>query len=73
MKKIELLELITKYAKDYVDGADGSVKRNQHMNNFDINEYIRQDLIDALIVDYINFIGMEQGVDYGLYTEDLRK
>jgi hypothetical protein len=32
---------------------------------------IHQDDIDALLVDFINFVGMKQCVDYGMYTSDL--
>jgi hypothetical protein len=30
-----------------------------------------QNTIDAILVDFINRIGVDQHVDYGLYTRDL--
>jgi hypothetical protein len=32
---------------------------------------IPQEIFDAILVDFINWVGVEQGVDYGLYTKDL--
>ena len=34
---------------------------------------IDQKVVDAILVDFVNFVGISQCVDYGLYTEDLLK
>jgi hypothetical protein len=72
MTKAELLNMLTRNAKEYRKGAMQSIKRNNHMNNA-TGEKIRQDDIDALLVDFINYVGVCQGIDYGLYTEDFYK
>ena len=72
MNKIELLEMLTKNAADYSPNASESIERNGHMNNIK-GVTINPDQIDALLVDFINFVGMKQGVDLALYTSDLVK
>ena len=41
------------------------------MNNITQNESISNKITDAVLVDFINFIGMHHGVDYAMYTKDL--
>jgi len=36
-------------------------------------ENIPQEVVDALLVDFINYVGVWQGVDYGMYTKDLNE
>ena len=43
------------------------------MNEIKKDEEIDQKVIDAVLVDFINFIGFKHGIDYALYTSDLRK
>ena len=66
MTKGQFLEDLTNYAKKYRLDAKKSIKRSKHMNKF--RGKISQKAIDALLADYINFIGLEMGVDYCLYT-----
>ena len=72
MNVIEMLERTKKYADEYSIEAKTSLIRNNHMNEIK-NEEIDQKIIDAVLVDFINFIGLKHGVDYALYTTDLRK
>lgn len=72
MKVGEVLELLKKYADKYSVNAKSSLVRNNHMNDIKDNEEIDQRVIDAVLVDFINFIGMKNCVDYALYTRDLR-
>ena len=37
----------------------------------DIEVWLSQEIIDALLVDFINYYGSRRGGDYGLYVEDL--
>lgn len=80
LSKGELLNILTEEAKSHRDYAYKSLKRNKHMNDLspaDIRELnrldagFRQRLIDAVLVDYINYLAAGQGVDYGLYTKHL--
>ena len=68
----EVLKALTNYAKMYVKDGVKSVNRNSHMNEIK-NEGINQKQLEAVIVDYINYIGARNGVDYALYTSDLKK
>ena len=71
MTKIEMLEMLKSQAKTYVKDGVKSVKRNEHMNELG-NETLSQNQLEAVIVDFINSIGVSQGVDYGLYTSDIK-
>jgi len=73
MKSIEMLELTKKYADTYSEEAKQSLVRNNHMNEIKKDEEIDQRVIDAVLVDFLNFIGFKHGIDYSLYTSDLRK
>ncbi len=71
MNSIDLLMLLAKNASEYRKEAKESIKRNSHMNKIKDTEEINQDIIDAVLVDFINKIGMKQGIDFALYTADL--
>jgi hypothetical protein len=71
----ELLEILVETINDYRLDANDSLRRNAHMNN-DVmknREDIPQEVIDALLVDFVNYFGLRRGGDYGLYTKDLKK
>jgi hypothetical protein len=69
----EFLDLITEDAKRYVaKDPVASIKRNIHMNNIPSNIGIDKDVVEAAIVDFINYMGVIRGIDYALYTKDLR-
>lgn len=74
MTKIDFLNALTHYAKNYAPQAAESVIRNSHMNDLDKikSKAPSQAQIDALLVDFINYIGACQCVDYGIYASDLR-
>lgn len=67
----ELLQLLTNLAKDYAKEGVESIKRNNHMNDVPKTETVSQKVVDAVLVDFINYIGIKYCVDYGLYTVDL--
>ena len=73
MKKIELLEMLYNIAKEYRTDCAKSIIRNRHMKDLPINSCLEQKTIDAILVDFINYVGIFQGVDYGLYTKYLRE
>jgi len=72
-KTIDLLNSLVNYTKKYRLGCEESVLRNKHMNGLDGNEKIEQKVVDAILVDFINFIGANHSVDYVLYTNDLEE
>jgi len=71
MTRGEFLNILTESAKRYRKDANKSICRNNHMNEIADDEKIPQRIIDALLVDFINYVGAEQCVDYALYTRDL--
>lgn len=66
----ELFNMLEVYAAEYAPKAIESITRNCHMNNYR-GEQVSRNTIDALIVDFINFIAYKKGGDLGLYTKDL--
>ena len=74
MTPIELLTAASKHAQDYRLNAKESIIRNKHMNELHKIQTIDlpQEYIDALLVDFINTLAMEYGIDYGMYTHDLK-
>lgn len=73
MKAIEVIEKTAGYAKEYRRGAKLSLQRNNHMNDLVDGEFVNQIHIDAVLVDFINFVASKHGIDYGLYTSDFKK
>lgn len=82
--KSDYMTMIDDDAKEYVNsGVLESVIRNRHMNNLGVKsteEFTKLmskelfDLLsDAILVDFINYLGYKQGLDYGMYTKDLRE
>ena len=70
--------MLTENAAEYSEECLDSIQRNDHMNNIDI-EYMKnfigvdlKILIDAILVDFVNCIGAFQGLDWALYTRDLK-
>jgi len=68
----ELMQLLDDAAVDYVKDTE-SIYRNSHMNDIIPGEKFPQKVIDAVVVDFVNFVCMRLGGDYGMYTKDLRK
>jgi hypothetical protein len=71
MTKIQLLEYLEKMAREYRKDCVNSINRNQHMNELGGKFDLKQNTIDAILVDFINKIGIHQGVDYAMYAKDL--
>jgi len=67
----ELMKMLVKYAKEYAPDCLESIKCNSHMNKYR-GKVVAQTTIDAILVDFVNFIGHGQGLDLGLYTRDLK-
>lgn len=71
MKKIELLNFLADQAKIYRKNCVSSINLNNHMNELKESCHVDQNVIDAILTDFINCIGYNQGVDYALYSKDL--
>lgn len=69
----QLVDRFVGYAKDYIKISAESIKRNNHMNNLESDLVIPKDVINAVVVDFINFIATEHCIDLGLYTKDLEE
>jgi len=67
----DYLKTMTELAKKYRGQASDSIRRNQHMNDLGGECRLTQDEIDAILTDFINFVGVTNCCDYGLYTRDL--
>lgn len=73
MNAIDTITKVADHAKEYSKDAQQSIQRNNHMNEVDEGELVQQRHIDAVLVDFINYMGSRYGIDYGMYTEDLKK
>ena len=72
MKVIDVLNALKYSATIYRKTANDSLQRNTHMNDLPPDVCIEQNVIDAVLTDFINFVGSQWGVDYALYTKDLK-
>lgn len=73
----DMLETISNYAKSYCSDEHCGVKsivRNEHMNSLTNIETksLTPDIVNAVVVDFINYIGTSNCVDYAMYTRDLK-
>lgn len=74
MSGIELCNLLVRAAKRYRTDAHASLKRNGHMHDLlprDVG-YVRQEVIDAVLVGFINDVAASGGIDLALYAIDLK-
>jgi len=73
MFTIDVLNTLSQTAQDYRAEANESIFRNRHMNTIKDKPNMEQGLIDAFLVDFINYVGACKGIDYAMYTKDLGK
>lgn len=69
----ELFDMLEEYAKEYVPQARESIWRSRHMNDLRRPPKVSQKTIEALIVDFINFVCAGQGGDLGFCTKHLKE
>lgn len=72
-RALDVINKTVEYANEYHVDAQSSLERNNHMNEIQDGEKVAQRFVDATLVDFINFIGMKHGIDYGMYSKDLKK
>ena len=75
MTKIELLHFLEKEAKLHKKNALTSIKRNvwqaslskRKLRNLEqaVSKKTMQDFIDAVLVDFINYVAVGQGINFG--------
>lgn len=68
MTKLDLLKMLERDAKEFRADRD-YFARNSHMHT--IKNAPSQEIVDAVLVGFINCVALQQGIDYGLYTRDL--
>jgi len=69
----QLINWIMDRTVEYRKKCKDSVERNSRMNNLKGRLDINQDEIDAILVDFVNYCGNHQGLDYGLTTNSLNE
>lgn len=70
MTRGELLEFLTARAKEFRK-CENIIVRNKHLTG--INTPIPKSEVDGVLVAFINYIGIHQGIDYALDFTDLNK
>ena len=76
----KLLSLLTEEARQYRKNAVASITRNEHMNDLSHKDCLQlrknrrrtQRILDALLVDFINAVGVGQCLDLALHTKHLK-
>ena len=64
MRALEMVEFIESAARNF---------RESYMNEVNTSLVVDQKVLDAVIVDFVNYIAVSQCIDLALYTEDLQK
>jgi hypothetical protein len=68
MNRVKLLEYLTNEARTFRKDRT-AVCKNRHLTG--IYEIPDQELVDGILVAFINHIGMDQCIDYALSVDDL--
>jgi hypothetical protein len=66
-----MLDKMIMAARGYLPQAHESLLRNKHMNALDGSETLDRKVTDAIVVDFINYVGTHMGIDAALYTVDV--
>jgi len=68
MNKLELLQMLTKQAKAFRNDAE-YFARNSHMHP--LKERPAQEVLDSVLSGFVNYVAMQQGLDWALYAVDM--
>jgi hypothetical protein len=68
----QYLNILKSRAEEYRLDAHESITRNSHLTGVP-EARVRQKDVDAILVDFINFVGSRMGVDYALAAKDFKK
>jgi hypothetical protein len=68
----ELLKLLENNAIEYLRDPKRSFS-NRHMNRMKARDKrkMRNRIVEAIVIDFINFVGASQGVDLGLNSRNI--
>lgn len=69
MTRGELLNYLTKEAMEFRKHPK-SISINNHLTGIDENNMPSKEQIDGILVGFINYIGVSQGIDYALSYKD---
>ena len=69
----EYIKTLEDSAKTYIKGGVASVTRNYHMNQLTPIDEIQQKVLEAIVVDFINYTAAQRFMDLGLTTDNLKK
>lgn len=69
----DLLDMLVNQAKKHREDTVDSINRDRHMNTLGGTCDLSQEEVDAVLVSFINYVALCQGVDLALYTIDLTK
>lgn len=73
INRLQFIQNVEERAREYAKDAAKSLVRNNHMNDIEEGEVVQQRIIDAVLVDFINYVAGIMCVDYGMYVKDLSK
>ena len=71
MTRGELLEFLTKEAVKFREEPN-FISINKHLTGISENDMPTKEQIDGVLVAFINFVGISQGIDYALSSTDLK-
>ena len=69
MNKIELMNMLKRDAEKLRSDTD-YFTRNAHMHT--LKDRPSQEVIDNVLCAFLNTVGMNQGIDYGMYSTDFK-
>ncbi len=69
MTKLDLVHALERYAEQYSNSARRSILQD-HRSGI---SHISQEQVNAVLAGFVNHVGSEQGMEYGLYARDLSK
>ena len=68
----DYIKLLDEFAVGYCKNNPAkSVIRNKHMNELIGDEIITKNIAEAIVVDFVNYVGTKLNLDHGLYTGNL--
>jgi hypothetical protein len=71
LKIIDLIHIVETAAQNYRNKALNSLRHNTCECSNEILTEENQDLIDAVLADFVNFLAAEYGVNYGTKSYDI--
>lgn len=69
----DLLKYLDRIGSEFRHECADSIVRNSHLHNLKRKTKISQDMIDAVLVMFINHIGTDQNLDWALKVDHWNK